>query len=343
MDLAIADLDEDGPADLAVANHETNHVTLLFGIAGEAFEHRDHSRFRVDVSLHPHAVRLHDIDADAHADLLVEDRSPESIRLFRGRGDGTFSGATSIDVGGDPYRGMSLADVTGDGLADLITPNPDLVAVLVAEEDGGFRPRATLPAPSGPFSVGAADLNGDGSGEVLVASYAGGEVAVLVGAATPLVVALIRRRRRASACLGVEGGVCRRGQAQGEGSAGIRGASGRRGVRASADRGKLKGNESDFADCPRIRGPRCRRPRPCSSTGRRHGTTLRATRSYRSGAAVRWSPARKIKPVRGAIDVEANQVPSGIDIHVHAIGHFPGLDAGLFAEFDIETIGLGIE
>ena len=116
---------------------------------------------------------------------LVDDRSPESIRLFRGRGDGTFSGATSIDVGDDPYRGMSLADVTGDGLADLITPNPDHVAVLVARKDGGFRPRATLPAPFGPFAVVAADLTGDGSAEVLVASYAGGEVAVLVGGARP--------------------------------------------------------------------------------------------------------------------------------------------------------------
>ena len=186
VDLAIADLDEDGLADLVVANHETDHVTLLFGIAEGGFERRDHSRFRVDVSPHPHAVRLQDIDSDGHADLLVDDRSPESIQLFRGLGDGTFSGATSIDVGGDPYRGMSLADVTGDGLADLITPNPDHVAVLVAEEDGGFRPRATLPAPFGPFSVVAADLNGDGSAEVLVASYAGGEVAVLVGGDTPL-------------------------------------------------------------------------------------------------------------------------------------------------------------
>ena len=44
VDLAVADLDEDGLADLAVANHETDHVTLLF-----------------------------------------DDRSPESVRLFRGR------------------------------------------------------------------------------------------------------------------------------------------------------------------------------------------------------------------------------------------------------------------
>ena len=173
VDLAIADLDEDGLADLAVANHETDYVTLLFGIAGGAFEHRDNSRFRVGVSPHPHAVRLHDIDSDGHADLLVDDRSPESVRLFRGRGDGTFSGATSIDVGGDPYRGMSLADVTGDGLADLITPNPDHVAVLVAGDAGAFRPRATLPVAFGPFSVVAADLNGDGRRDVAAASGEG--------------------------------------------------------------------------------------------------------------------------------------------------------------------------
>ena len=172
-DLAIADLDEDGLADVAVANHETDYVTLLFGIGGAGFEHRDYSRFRVNVSPHPHAVRLHDTDADGHADLLVDDRSPGSIRLFRGRGDGTFSETTSIDVGGDPYRGMSLADVTGDGLADLITPNPDHVAVLVAEGDGGFRPWATLPAPFGPFSVVAADLNGDGRRDVAAASGEG--------------------------------------------------------------------------------------------------------------------------------------------------------------------------
>ena len=173
MDLAAADLDEDGLADLAVANHETDYVTLLFGTAGGGFQRRNHSRFRVDVSPHPHAVRLQDIDSDGHADLLVDDRSPESIRLFRGLGDGTFSKARTIAVGGDPYRGMSLTDVTGGGLADLITPNPDHVAVLVADEYGGFRPRATLSAAFGPFSVVAADLNGDGREDVAAASGEG--------------------------------------------------------------------------------------------------------------------------------------------------------------------------
>ena len=60
--------------------------------------------------------------------------------------------------------------MTGDCLTDLITPNPDHMAVLVAEKDGGFRPRATLPAPFGLFWVVAADLNGDGRQDVVAAS-----------------------------------------------------------------------------------------------------------------------------------------------------------------------------
>ena len=133
VDLAIADLYSDGLADRAVANHEADYVTLLFGIAGGGFERRGHSRLPVNVSPRPHAVRLQDVDSDGHADLLVDDRSPESIRPFRALADG----------------------------------------ILVADEDGGSRPRATLPAPFGSFSVVAADLNGDGRQDVAAASGEG--------------------------------------------------------------------------------------------------------------------------------------------------------------------------
>ena len=89
------DLNGDGRLDLVVPVAKPRTMSrCFFGIAGGAFEHRDHSSFGLDVSPHPHAVRLHDIDSDGHADLLVDDRSSVSIRLFRGRGDGTFSGAT---------------------------------------------------------------------------------------------------------------------------------------------------------------------------------------------------------------------------------------------------------
>jgi hypothetical protein len=233
-DLAVADLDGDERDDLAVANHETEYVTLLFGTADDGFQRRAHSRLSVNVAPHPHAVELHDIDADGHVDLLVDDRSGEGIRVFKGVGDGTFSTTWPVGVGGDPYRGFTVADLDRDGVLDLVTPNPNHVAVLIGDgsgrftadtalrpgfppfsvaagdvngdgvidvvagsgervgtlavwfgsTDGSFRPGGRFTIADGPTALGSVDLTGDGRAEILVASYMGAEVAVLVGGET---------------------------------------------------------------------------------------------------------------------------------------------------------------
>jgi hypothetical protein len=173
VDLAMADLDEDGLFDLGVANHDTDYVTLLFGVPGGGFEARAYSRLRVDVSPHPHAVRLSDVDGDGHTDLLVDDRTPEAIKLFRGDGRGRFGNPTRIPVGGDPYRGMSLVDVSGDGEIDVVTPNPDHVAVLIGNGSGGFALDTVLMPGFAPFSATAADINDDDLTDVAAASGEG--------------------------------------------------------------------------------------------------------------------------------------------------------------------------
>ena len=175
-----------GSPTAAILARETDHVTLLFGIAGGAFERRDHSILRVDVSPHPHAVRLHDIDSDGHADLITP--NPDHVAVLVAGEDGGFRPRATLPAPFGPFS-VVAADLNGDGRRDVAAASGEgagSLAIWHGLADGSFRAAGRYEIASGPTKSAAADLTGDGSAEVLVASYAGGEVAVLVGGDAPV-------------------------------------------------------------------------------------------------------------------------------------------------------------
>lgn len=175
-EFALADLNEDGNLDIVVANHDTDHVTLLLGDGNGTFAPADGSPIRVDVQPHPHVVRSLDVDGDGHLDLMVDNRDAEGVLVLRGNGDGTFDmPGTQIDVGGDPYRGMAVGDINGNGKLDLVTPNPSEVGVLLnMSKDGriAFDQLSPIPAEA-PFAVELGDFNGDGRLDLIATSDEG--------------------------------------------------------------------------------------------------------------------------------------------------------------------------
>ncbi|MCL7962538.1 MAG: VCBS repeat-containing protein [marine benthic group bacterium] len=180
VDLALGDLDGDGDLDVAVANHETDYVTLLANDGRGDFEPYPGSPLSVDLGPHPHAVLLSDLDRDGSLDLLVDDRQGEAILVYSGDGRGRFGTPPErVDVGGDPYRGMVLGDLDGDGGMDLVTPNAGEVAVMLGAESGRFDPPRGIAADR-PFEVGLGDMNGDGALDLLIAEEPG-RIRVLEG------------------------------------------------------------------------------------------------------------------------------------------------------------------
>ena len=172
---ALADLDEDGHIDIAIANHDTDHLTILLGDGQGAFQAAPNSPLRIEVSPHPHVVRAVDFDTDGHLDLVVDHRDGEGVLILRGLGDGEFEmPGTLVGVGGDPYRGFAVGDINGDGLPDLLTPNPSEVGVLINASQGQIAfTQASPVAAEAPFAVELGDINGDGRLDLIGASDEG--------------------------------------------------------------------------------------------------------------------------------------------------------------------------
>ena len=158
---------------IAIANHETDYVTLLAGDGKGRFTPRTlhlHSR------PHPHAVAIGDFDRDGKQDLAVDSWGENRIMLLFGRDDWRGPG-TPIDIGTNPYWTISAGDLDGDGNVDLVAPNwgHGTVSILLGDGHGHFAhaPGSPFAAGPSPFSAAIGDVNGDHRPDIVVANYSG--------------------------------------------------------------------------------------------------------------------------------------------------------------------------
>lgn len=179
--VAVADFDNNGTLDVAVANASGNDVTVLLGNGMGGFTAMPS---RSAVGSAPRAVAAGDLDGDGLVDLVVANSLLNTVTVLRNLGGGQFAPGHEIVVGSRP-RAVVVGDLSGDGRADLAVAlfNTDQVAVLL--NTGGEPGVISLGAPTayavgdGPVSVAMADLDGDGDLDLAVANITSSNVTVL--------------------------------------------------------------------------------------------------------------------------------------------------------------------
>ncbi len=103
-----------------------------------------------------------------------------TLTVLKGDGLGGFSILQQLP-GGD--TGLAVADVTGDGIADLIvgSSTADSIMLFVGSASGTYARGAAMLTGSGPASVLVADLNGDGVPDIATGNALSQSITLLMG------------------------------------------------------------------------------------------------------------------------------------------------------------------
>lgn len=194
--VAAADVNGDGRPDLVVANFDDNTVSVLLnsmapGAGAPVFA----TQRAFATGTGAVSVTTADANGDGKPDLVVAnfDGTVSVLRNTTAPGAATadFGAQHVLATGATPYA-VAAADIDGNGKPDLIVANfdDDTISVLTNTTTPGaatpnFAGPQVFAAGASPASVAAADVNGDGKSDLVIANYADTTVAVLLGTTAP--------------------------------------------------------------------------------------------------------------------------------------------------------------
>ena len=164
------DFNGDGKLDLALAQANSNAVTVLLGNGDGSFQ----PGVNYTVGNGPARLVLGDFNGDGAADLVSISQISNTFSVLLGNGDGTFRSSLDFVAGNTPL-GLVAGDFNADGHTDLAIVNSQdqTLAVPLGRGDGTFIATPVYRADLLSKAIAAGDLNGDGRADLVVSNYCG--------------------------------------------------------------------------------------------------------------------------------------------------------------------------
>ncbi|QEK52484.1 T9SS type A sorting domain-containing protein [Pedobacter aquae] len=194
--IAVSDLDGDGKSDLAVANKNSNTVSVYHNISNIGNITSASFATKVDFATEnePFAVAIRDLDGDGKPDLVVTNYGSSSISVFRNISTtglldaGSFDNKIDFTTGSSP-RIASIGDLDGDGKPDLAVVNESSgdISILRNTSTTGslsFAPKVDVVAGSSSRFIAIGDLNADGKLDLAVTNFGSNNFSVFLNASS---------------------------------------------------------------------------------------------------------------------------------------------------------------
>jgi type II secretory pathway component GspD/PulD (secretin) len=184
--VASAVLTNTGFPDLLITDPDTNTVLVLLSNGDDTFKAATGSP--IAVGKEPSAVVTADFNGDGKPDFAVANFADNTVSIFLGNGDGTFTRAPK-----SPFAlpnavtgpvAMVTSDFNLDGKVDLAIVNrtTNNLTILLGNGDGTFTEATGSPITVGktPVAIASADFNGDSKPDLAVLNQGDNSVSILL-------------------------------------------------------------------------------------------------------------------------------------------------------------------